>query len=705
MNLTTSDSIDNGGEILVVDDTINNLQILTDMLNDAGYKVRAATDGELALRSIQTKAPDIILLDIVMPGMDGFEVCHRLKADAGTQSIPVIFISALDDELSKMKGFKAGAVDFINKPFHAEEVRVRVKTHLTIHLLQQRLMLQNERLQREIDEHRHARKSLEQLNAELEDRVRRRTAQLADSEMLHNATQRLSKIGGWQWNIQKRTMDWTEETYHIHDMDPNEIRPGSPEHITRSLACYPTEYRGTIQKAFQKCIEEAAPYDIEAPFTTAAGRSLYVRTTAHAVKEGDRIVKVIGNIMDITDLKRIEAEKEKLEATNRQLQKSESLGLMAGAVAHHFNNQLQVIMGNLEIALDDPTQSAESRISLVEAMKAARNAAHVSGLMLTYRGQPPGKQSPLDLSEACRRNLPLIQAAVSNNIIFEYDIPESGPVIRSNSAQIQQMLTHLFTNALESIGTETGSITLSISTVSDLEIPVSQRFPIDWQPRHPRYACLEVADTGCGIVPEDIEKLFDPFFTTKFTGRGLGLPVVLGIVGAHCGGLTVTSEPGKGSVFRIYLPVIAETVSTPAEKTAAAPIQAGGGTVLIVEDEEQVRQMIRIMLKRLNFDVLEASDGIEAVEMFQQHPDHIRCVICDLTMPRMNGWETIAALRRLSSDIPVILSSGYDEERVMAGDHREVPQAFLGKPYQFKDLRETLQQVLDTGGGTVQKSV
>ena len=203
-----------------------------------------------------------------------------------------------------------------------------------------------------------------------------------------------------------------------------------------------------------------------------------------------------------------------------------------------------------------------------------------------------------------------------------------------------------------------------------------------------------MADTGCGIANKDIEKVFDPFFSTKLTGRGLGLPVVLGIVRAHHGAVTVESEPGRGSIFRVFFPVSVEEVPRQPDKASQAPEIQGGGTVLLVEDEEMVRSMAATMLTRLGYTVLEAKDGVEAVEVFRQHQDEIRCVLSDLTMPRMDGWDTLAALRKLSPDIPVILSSGYDETRVMAGEHPERPNAFLSKPYQLKGLSDTINRLL-----------
>jgi len=272
------------------------------------------------------------------------------------------------------------------------------------------------------------------------------------------------------------------------------------------------------------------------------------------------------------------------------------------------------------------------------------------------------------------------------DVTLETDLPSLGPAISANGNQIQQLLTNLATNAWEAFGDGRGAIRLSIKTVSSADIPTTNRFPVDWQPLDNAYACLEVADVGCGIADHDIEKLFDPFFSTKFTGRGLGLPVVLGIVRAHGGAVTVESEPGRGSVFRVFFPVSAEEVPRQPDKAAKAPELEGGGTVLLVEDEEMLRHMAEAMLTRLGFKALAAKDGVEAVEVFRQHQDTIRCVLCDLTMPRMNGWETLAALRKLAPDIPVILTSGYDKARVMEGDHPELPQAFLHKPYQMRDL-------------------
>jgi len=425
------------------------------------------------------------------------------------------------------------------------------------------------------------------------------------------------------------------------------------------------------------------------------GTAFWVRLEMSAARnaDGEPVRRFV--ISDITKRKQVEMEKANLEAQNRQLQKAESLGRMAGGIAHHFNNQLYVVIGNLELVMNDlPLGSNESE-RLIDAMKASHRAADVIKLMLTYLGQTPGKLELQDLSETCHKGLLVLHAIIPKNVLMEPLFPFPGPTIRANKSQMHQIITNLVTNAWESISDRKGTITLSVKTISATDISLSHVFPINWRPKETLYACLEVADTGSGITNEEIEKVFDPFFTTKFVGRGLGLAVVLGVVSAHGGGITVESQVGRGSIFRVFLPVSAEAVSISKEVEKATQM-IESGTVLVIDDEPDVRRMAKAMLSRIGLTVLEAADGVEAMEIFSQHRDHIRCVLSDLTMPRMDGWDTLSALRSISPEIPVILSSGYDEAQVMAKEHPDRPNAFLGKPYHLKELREIINRVLST---------
>ena len=287
---------------------------------------------------------------------------------------------------------------------------------------------------------------------------------------------------------------------------------------------------------------------------------------------------------------------------------------------------------------------------------------------------------------------------------METDFPFPRPIIMANAGEIQQILTNLIANASEAIGNNAGSISLTVKTVSPIDISTQNRFPVDWESLGKTFACLEVTDTGCGIEDKDIEKLFDPFYSTKFTGRGMGLAVVLGLANSHKGVITVDSKQGSGSTFRLFFPVSEEALPQPQtadsnrDVTISKPSTGKmeeGGTVLVVEDEEMLRDMAAAMLGSFGFTVLKAKDGIEALEIFGKHQSEIKFVLTDLTMPRMNGWETLTALRKLQPSIPVILASGYDLAHVMEGDHPELPQAFLAKPYNLAALRNAIRQVME----------
>jgi CheY-like chemotaxis protein len=269
-------------------------------------------------------------------------------------------------------------------------------------------------------------------------------------------------------------------------------------------------------------------------------------------------------------------------------------------------------------------------------------------------------------------------------------------VISANANQIRQVLTNLTTNAWEAKGEGPNHLRLGVKTVTAADIPVTRRFPLDFQIQETAYACLEVADAGSGITAKDMEKLFDPFFSTKFAGRGLGLPVVLGIVRSHRGAITVESEPGRGSIFRVYFPVVAEAVR-PKRQAPVEPVSENlrrGTTVLVVEDDENLRETLALMLEFSDYTVLTAEDGVAALELFRQHRDEIGCVLCDVIMPRMNGWETLTALRQLAPGLPVIMLSGHSDDQRMAGDHPARPQAFFRKPCDVQVLLKALNQCL-----------
>ncbi|WLT32644.1 PAS domain-containing protein [Geothrix sp. PMB-07] len=400
-----------------------------------------------------------------------------------------------------------------------------------------------------------------------------------------------------------------------------------------------------------------------------------------------------GFSLDITERKQGEARKAELEALNHQIQKAESLGLMAGSVAHHFNNKLQAVIANLELLSDLPA-GAEADRFLALAKQAAERAADVSRQLLVYLGQGHLAGEPRYLSDICRGSLSLIEKELPAIVALEVDLPTPGPVILANEEELRLVLIHLMTNAWEAMGGARGKVSLSLRTARGAEVQASTHFPVNRMAEGCDYACLEVADTGTGIAEADLPKLFDPFFSTKFVGRGLGLPLVLGIVQAHGGVVAVESRPGHGSAFRVYLPVCAAPVAARTPAGGEPQPLGAGGTVLLVEDDEALLMATGALVERLGFTLVTARDGLEAVEVYRRCGSGIRLVITDLTMPRLDGWQTLSALRRLEPGLPIILTSGYDKAQVMSNDHPDRPQAFLGKPFDLQQLQQAIGAAL-----------
>jgi|GEM_PF-2230752 len=522
--------------------------------------------------------------------------------------------------------------------------------------------------------------------------IGQREAALRMSEERLAGVLEAADVGTWEWNVQTGETLFNERWAEILGYTLGELSPVSIE--TWMKFAHPGDLKAsdaTLERHFRG---DLSHYSHECRVLHRDGSWIWVLDRGRVVSwdEAKSPLVMRGIRTDITERKRLEAERAELEAQKRQLQKAESLGRMAGSIAHHFNNKLQSVLANLELLAECP-HGLDPAPFVARARRATEKAAEVSRLMLVYLGQNVSKGEPHFFSELCRDGLRELQKELPSAVTLETDFPTPGPVIRADAEAIHQLLRSLGTNAWEALGEAAGTISFALGIRPAAAIPTVHRFPVGWRPTETDYACLEVADTGCGITETDIEKLFDPFYSTKFIGRGLGLPVVLGLVQAQGGAITVESRPGKGSVFRVFWALCSDPVPS-ASMPRVQPTSPASGTVLVVDDDEILLESTECLIGRLGFTVLKARDGLEALEVFRQHQDEIRCVLTDLTMPRMDGWETLAALRRIDPALPVILASGHDRGQVLAAPHPDRPQAFLGKPFGLQQLRDALAAAL-----------
>lgn len=520
-------------------------------------------------------------------------------------------------------------------------------------------------------------------------------------EELANQRWRLASIiegtnaGTWEWNVQTGETTVNERWARIIGYTLAELAPVSIQ--TWISLTHPDDLKRS-DELLQRHFSGELPYcDRECRMQHKDGHWVWVLARGRVITRTDEGMPLMmfGTHLDISERKRSEEERLRLTRRLEQIGKSESLANMSGGIAHHLNNMLGAVMGNLELALNDLPEGSESRRSVSEALKASTRAAEIGRFMLTYLGQTQGRKEHLDLARLVGEVRALLGASLPGNVRLETELPSRGPMVQADGAHLKQILENLVSNAVEAIGEGEGHITVTVDESSPEEIGKTKCFPVDWAPKEGSYARVSVVDTGQGLDAATIDKIFDPFFTTRFMGRGLGLPTVLGLLRIYEGAISVESSPGEGSIFRVYFPKTAQAELPLGEERPAPGRIEDGGLILLVDDEPMVRDMARKMLDWcLGCDVLTAADGQEALEIFRAHRDEIRLVLLDLTMPGMDGWQTLAGLRALRPDIPVILASGYDEAQVMRADHAQRPQAFLHKPYRMMDLKAAVGPAL-----------
>jgi PAS domain S-box-containing protein len=533
---------------------------------------------------------------------------------------------------------------------------------------------------------RRHRAALQRAAEELDRRVQERTAAAMDSankaeeraqllELAHDAILSLDWDGSIRyWNRgAERLYGWSKEQ-----------ALGKTSH-TLLKTVFPEPYEQIERK-----LQETGHWEGELEHTRRDGSVVPVESRWALRRDGEGLPAGFLEInTDITERRRVE---EQL----RHTAKLESLGVLAGGVAHDFNNLLTGILGNASLALDGTPAHHPQYGFLEDVVRAAERAADLTRQLLAYSGKGRFVLRTLNLSEVVRDISELVQVSIPKGVQLRLQLADDLPRIDADPGQMQQIVMNLILNGAEAIGPDGGTV-LVRTGAQEVDPQYIGTFSQDVDRLTPgRYVMLEVHDTGCGMSADTLARIFDPFFTTKFTGRGLGLSAVQGIVRGHRGALKVYTEVGQGTTFKVLFPMSAAVVSD-----APARLEkdlTGTGTILIVDDEEIVRQAARHTLESYGYQTLTASDGAEAVRIFRAKGNMMAAVLLDLTMPVMNGEEAIDEILASHPGIRVIVSTGYDHREAVARFSRKRVAGYLQKPYTSRQLAEKVQSVLGNGG-------
>ena len=403
---------------------------------------------------------------------------------------------------------------------------------------------------------------------------------------------------------------------------------------------------------------------------------------------------------DISGLKRAAAERQEFERKLQETQKLESLGVLAGGIAHDFNNILTGILGNASLASLDLPEGSPAMENLRAITEGSQRAADLCRQMLAYSGKGNFVVRRLSLNRLVRDTAHLLKISISKGVELRFRLNPSLPAFEADATQIRQVIMNLVINASEAIGEKGGVIHLSTGMTSIRQEHRSKGSVFESQDATDGECIyLEVSDNGCGMSPETRARIFDPFFTTKFAGRGLGLAAVLGIVRGHKGSLKIDSEPGKGTTFRILFPCVEGDAESDARAVGNTVSWRGQGCILVVDDEEAVRNTAALMLGKLGFEVVKMNDGRRAVEAFRAEPGRFAMVLMDLTMPLMSGEQAFAELRSIRPNLGILLMSGYNEQEAISRFEGPGRAHFIQKPFEFEQLSKAVQGMLSPALG------
>jgi PAS domain S-box-containing protein len=701
-----------GQTILIIDDSPTNLAVVGEFLSKQGLQVMVALNGELGVELARNDQPDLIVLDVLLPGIDGIEACRRLKADERTKAIPVIFTTIVTGVEDKLKGFAVGGVDYITKPFHYEEILARVGAHLRLRQLTQSLQQRNVQLQTTQEMLRQqnaqlqaAQTALHEANAELEQRIAARTVELvrANADLQEQISERKRAEAALltERNLLRTLIDHLPDGIYVKDRQSRfmlvnrallEVLGLSsaeqvlgkshsdffPPHVAAQLADDEQAIFATGQALLNHEESVASPH---------SGASRWVLTSKVPVRDAQgQIAALVGVTRDITEHK-------SLQVQLLQSQKMECIGRLAGGVAHDFNNLLTAIVGYAELALATLAPDSQPHDDLLAILNAAERAIALTRQLLVFARKEVIIPQSLDLNELALNLDKLLRRLIGTDVELVVREAPGTALVKADPHQIEQVLLNLAINARDAMP-DGGRLTIEIATVVREQGSKSQHAQGGPAP----YVMLAVSDTGVGMLPEVQAHVFEPFFTTKEVGKGtgLGLATCYGIVQQHGGQIEVSSKVGQGTIVKVYLPRVSEAANSRHVRAAPGSLPGGVETILLVEDEPMVRQLAARVLQQLGYTVLEAADGAEALRVAQRDSGRIDLLVTDMVMPHMNGNVLAERLRAVYPRLRVMFISGYSDDRLSQRRLAEQGDILLQKPFTSDLLARTVHDLLHT---------
>jgi len=646
-------SLDPKKRIWVVDDDETVLLLADEVLTGAGFEVETFHDPRLALEIIARGYPDLIVLDVMMPELNGFEFCSQLRAQPEGKDVPILMATCLDDLSSITHAYEAGATNFATKPLNWE-----IETHRLRYMLR-----------------------------------------VAETSRLLKLREREARVAKEEW---ERTFNSFSDVVTLLSPDFKICRANlatvkavkKPLDSILGAHCYKL-----FAELDQPCIDCPIAHAIQTGAAVSAEKQ-YRNPAKTCLVTGSPVTDETGTLLHVVHIARDLTEQKMLEMEYLHAQKMEAMGTLAGGIAHDFNNLLMTVSGCAEWIRTDLKVPAEQRELAEMIFEAAQRGALLSGQLLTFsrKGMAKNERTTLQLNGVIRNLHKMLGRVFPKNLLIQLELAEDLHLVRGSADQLNQVLMNLAVNASHAMA---NGGTLRMETANIQLDAGYRRLHPDVQPGE--FVLVVISDTGHGMDWQTQQRIFEPFFTTKKVGEGtgLGLSVAYGIIKDHGGHIVCESKVGEGTAFKIYLPVqTAAAEAAVAEPKANLAKNGGSETILIVDDEAPIRSLLQRSLTKLGYTVISAVDGESALLGFHEAKDLIRLVVMDLGMPGMGGWECLKQLRVSNPQLPIFLATGYGGADLQERAREEGAVRLINKPYQLEELFRNIREVLDGGNET-----